>query len=88
MSFAVCERGTTAAEPPRHRRLTLAEFSRLFVLEADHQPTAQAGTFFWEAEDNLATHVAAALGKVRPTLGRDTPGPSAGGGLEQHPAEL
>jgi hypothetical protein len=88
MSFAVCERGTTAAKLRRHRRLTLAEFSRLFLLEAVHQPTAQAGTFFWEAEANLATHVAAALGKARTKLGRDTPRPTAGGGLEQHAAEV
>jgi len=52
---------------PRLLRVTLAEFTRLQLLHTDDQPTARPDTLLPEPEQNVATHVAAAMSKARTT---------------------
>jgi hypothetical protein len=64
MRFVTSERLLTK---PRPLRVTLAEFTRLQLLHTDDQPTAGPDTLLPEPEQNVATHVAAAMYKARAT---------------------
>ena len=66
MKFVTPERPIITTKR-RSLRVTLAEFTRLHLLDTDEHLTAQSSTLLPDPDKNVATRVAAAMFKARAT---------------------